>query len=295
VLAACRFDPNTPAAQPVGEPDAALAVSADAAVINPLPPLPGDRDGDGVPDATDNCPDLANAGQGDEDADLVGNACDNCPHVANANQADLLEIADEAAADGVGDACDPEPALPGNSIALFLPFDDATELAGWSFAGNTSRTVTGGSLVIDGRDLAIVWRDGLDARDAWVTTSAEYQTIDTTQRFRGATILSRFARSTDFGRGGGCGEMHDGLFGAQPFLDGVRFNGSGFNHVPFGSATVAAGHTEDYTAHGAAGTLIDCTVGDSDFVTDPGTLAGSGISFAVWGAKVAFRYLIVIR
>ena len=38
-----------------------------------------DRDGDGVPDATDNCPDAANAGQGDADHDGVGDACEVLP------------------------------------------------------------------------------------------------------------------------------------------------------------------------------------------------------------------------
>ena len=38
-----------------------------------------DRDADGVLDATDNCPDAANAGQGDSDKDGVGDACEVLP------------------------------------------------------------------------------------------------------------------------------------------------------------------------------------------------------------------------
>jgi hypothetical protein len=42
----------------------------------PDPPVPAsDRDGDGVADADDNCPDVANADQADDDRDGVGNAC----------------------------------------------------------------------------------------------------------------------------------------------------------------------------------------------------------------------------
>jgi hypothetical protein len=50
---------------------------------------PVDSDADGVPDASDNCPTVANAGQQDGGgglelpADGVGNACDNCVNASN--------------------------------------------------------------------------------------------------------------------------------------------------------------------------------------------------------------------
>lgn len=46
-----------------------------------------DSDGDGVPDASDNCPFVPNPGQSDADTDGYGDACDNCPMVSNPNQA----------------------------------------------------------------------------------------------------------------------------------------------------------------------------------------------------------------
>src|SRR6185312_9455071 len=105
----------------------------------------GDMDGDGVPDASDNCPSvfnpvrpMDNGMQPDVDADGVGDACDpcprdassttctgfdpndsdsdgvpnssdNCPDVANASQTD-------SDGDGKGDACDvcPNTANPGS-------------------------------------------------------------------------------------------------------------------------------------------------------------------------------------
>lgn len=58
-----------------------------------------DVDADGIFDADDNCPTVANGSQVDSDGDGLGNACDNCPTIANANQADGDN-------DDVGDLCD---------------------------------------------------------------------------------------------------------------------------------------------------------------------------------------------
>lgn len=69
--------------------------------------LAPDRDGDGVGDACDSCPDAANPDQQDADHDGVGDVCDSCPATANSDQKD-------ADHDGVGDACDncPQVANP---------------------------------------------------------------------------------------------------------------------------------------------------------------------------------------
>ena len=59
----------------------------------------GDDDGDGAPNAGDNCPQLPNPAQTDQDDDGIGDACDNCPAVANIDQTDTN-------GDGTGDACE---------------------------------------------------------------------------------------------------------------------------------------------------------------------------------------------
>ncbi len=45
------------------------------------PPPPSDTDGDGVPDATDNCDAVANTDQADADGDGQGDACDSTPPI----------------------------------------------------------------------------------------------------------------------------------------------------------------------------------------------------------------------
>ena len=73
------------------------------------PPAIIDRDGDGVIDVDDNCPDTPNPGQEDADGDGVGDVCDNCPDVANADQADTDM-------DGIGDVCDACPLDADNDL-----------------------------------------------------------------------------------------------------------------------------------------------------------------------------------
>jgi hypothetical protein len=96
----------------VAEWDAAVAppdLRAEILLANLARRCPlSDRDCDGIPNARDNCPSLANPGQADGDVDPdselpspdgVGDVCDNCPDRPNPDQLD-------ADRDGVGEACD---------------------------------------------------------------------------------------------------------------------------------------------------------------------------------------------
>lgn len=74
----------------------------------------------------------------DEDGDGVPDACDVCPHIAD-DQADRD-------GDGVGDACDPHPDDPIDHLAFFDPFTGPDDI--WKFRESTP-TYTGDDLDLD--------------------------------------------------------------------------------------------------------------------------------------------------
>jgi len=110
-----------------GPGDGPLAIDA---AIDAMLPTGMDRDGDGVANAQDNCPDLANADQGDEDADRLGDACDPCPIDASAADPD---------GDGVAGSCDPHPNTAGDKIAVFEGFHRALPDT-WRLIGSAVQT-----------------------------------------------------------------------------------------------------------------------------------------------------------
>lgn len=77
------------------QPDADDDMVGDACDVCPLnadtsncsPPDPNDLDGDGVPNASDNCPGMPNMDQADRDSDMIGDICDACPDESNLNGA----------------------------------------------------------------------------------------------------------------------------------------------------------------------------------------------------------------
>lgn len=98
--------------------------------------MPGDRDGDGVPDTSDNCPDVKNADQANDDGDARGNACDSCPFIAdNGTDTD---------GDGLADLCDPDP-MGTVHDAVWLQNDFAMALPA-SYAATSGWTATQGAL-----------------------------------------------------------------------------------------------------------------------------------------------------
>jgi hypothetical protein len=108
------------------------AAVVDAPIGDPTdtPDAQVDRDGDGVDDLIDDCPDTANPGQENEDGDRFGDVCDPCPIVADDNPPDTD-------GDQVADACDPRPMTPGDRIVTFEGFHNGIPAA-WVKVGTWS-------------------------------------------------------------------------------------------------------------------------------------------------------------
>jgi hypothetical protein len=77
----------------------------------------------------------------DEDLDGIDDACDVCPQLADAAQLDRD-------GDRVGDGCDPHPDEPRDQIAAFDPF--TSQRPEWTFPGSQP-TFTGDSMIGDAR------------------------------------------------------------------------------------------------------------------------------------------------
>ncbi len=130
------------------------------------PPVPdvlnSDDDADGVPDAVDNCPEVANVGQRDLDRDGVGDACDPDPRVPGSGAADfdrdgVPDVVDDCPRvydplqkdtdlDRIGDACDNCPSAfndtqtdaDGDGEGDACDLDDGAIYAVWSSRGHLS-------------------------------------------------------------------------------------------------------------------------------------------------------------
>jgi uncharacterized protein len=146
-----------PAQEALYEPNAYRSSDHDAVVIG----LILDADNDGVPDATDNCPNVANPNQENNDGDSLGDACDpdddndgdldandNCPFTANSDQANND-------GDSLGDACDPDDDndgdLDANDNCPFTANSDQANNDG-DLLGDACDPDDDNDLVLDGDD-----------------------------------------------------------------------------------------------------------------------------------------------
>jgi thrombospondin type 3 repeat protein/Big-like domain-containing protein len=100
--------------------------------IRSLADANADTDGDGVPDASDNCPSISNGGQGDSDGDGIGDACDSANDGNQDTDGDGLTNAAEVIigtsptnpdtdGDGINDGADAFPLDPSSNHSDSTP------------------------------------------------------------------------------------------------------------------------------------------------------------------------------
>ncbi len=310
LIAACKFDPagvtsddgdddviafdanpNAPDSTP-GAPDAAPADS-----------MPGDPDDDDdtVLDVDDNCPTIANTDQHDEDGDLVGDRCDNCPHVSNATQANTTETVP----DGVGDDCDPHPALA-DEIALFEPFKGTGAPAGWTAIGGTWTQAGDAVAQSETTDISVLYRPlATDWDDMIVEIAGTVGTVPPGTGGFGASYRSVgtivfFTAGTEIGTGFECLILDDANDNSQAVLFSARHADDGASSSSQTSAELGAGLAmgQNFRIQAAAdGTGVSCTLvrGTPVTLTDLDSTFTSGtVALRTNSMGASFRYVVVI-
>ncbi len=132
----CEPVADCPPNYPVGDTNQDCRVTCDDTNTCPDDPCPGidpatDRDGDCIPDDTDNCPDVYNPDQENRDGDAFGDACDQCPDVKSDENVEC-------------------PVIPGNECDTAYMFGDV-RLNSLNYPGNN----WGWGLLVDGEGVDV--------------------------------------------------------------------------------------------------------------------------------------------
>jgi len=137
---------------------ALAAVAGQEGTMTCVPPGSGrrvgiDRDGDGILDGDDNCPDTYNPDQKDTDGDGIGDVCDSCTQAANPSS--TTQNGGQAQADangnGYGDVCDADV----NNDGIVNAQDLAALRTAFGAVGESPSDLNGDGFV-NAQDLAIL-------------------------------------------------------------------------------------------------------------------------------------------
>jgi hypothetical protein len=235
----------------------------------------------------------------DEDGDLFPDDCDNCPGIANPGQEDLLEIKSGQPADGVGDACDPAPAITGDKIARFISFSAAGDAALIEpHAGSWG--VANGELAIDSTATQLY----ADASFA-VSPPARPYAVETHAAFdkfgNAATLSYNMGVFTNYRPGMGAagrGECEiDRVWNGTSHDDEV-LAGIGNGGIPQILASTHFGDGAGYVSRSILRpATLDCQffgdLADNAATSGSGVLTDGKIGFEVRGVAVRFQYVVV--
>ena len=246
-----------------------------------------DTDGDGVADASDNCPMVANADQHDHDGDGRGDACDLCPHINE-------PVDTDSDGDGIGDACDPRPMTAGDVRKLFIGFYAQSDTQGW--LGNTVWTVSNGVLTGGSTNVGLSY--------TYPTTQYQHAFVQTSvhlNQLAGATGSTSPAAILYNGDAGGtqyyaCEAALEMMSAKTVDATAVYPGTSNVTPQPW-TGTLAAGSDLMYTDSITGGTHT-CTVSQGNTKVTASQTAGANtgvVSLATANANVAYDYLWIVE
>ncbi|HUS30893.1 MAG TPA: thrombospondin type 3 repeat-containing protein, partial [Kofleriaceae bacterium] len=153
----------------------------------------------------------------DEDGDGIDDACDVCPHIADAAQLD-------SDGDSVGDVCDPEPTVGRQQLVMFDPFT-TLDPQRWTFVNDEH--VANDELVFDAiGGSREIYRPYTLAQD-WFIIGATTGTAGS-----GVQLIGLFTSAIAGGIGYYCEMYDDGVDTSTMFTfttDGTNFQHDGVN------------------------------------------------------------------
>jgi len=284
LLGGCSFELRPGAGVQIDGSTPLIDAPRDGTVID-APPSSPDIDLDGVLNAADNCPTVANANQRDHDDDDRGDACDVCPHLASAIHADND-------ADGIGDDCDPRPTQAGDTVAMWDGFYADSAALSWDKVG--AWTLAGGALRQTAMGINYIVVPGALPR-TFVQMAALVDNIAGTN-----STLGPFAGDTYPGttQSYGCLVQRDTLSTTvQTFVATASWvGGTGFTQVSW-PGMLAAGRTLVITEK-LAGTL-DCSVAQGTSVSTDSEAVGPtsgrpGIYMDDVSTRIDYLFIVAI-
>ena len=238
---------------------------------------PGDVDGDGVPNGSDNCMSVYNPQQYDEDGDGVGDICDPCPIGSGSQDSD---------ADGVPNECDPfnDSTMP-DTILVFEAFNGSpadssgTQFgSGWQYMGGAAHVTDAGPTT------GILWTD------AGKSNIGVYTRVTMTAKHMVPSIAGTFDHGDTTGFGIGCS---DTVNSSNGMIFAVTDTDSGNTIAPAPGAAWSLGSAYQVEQVRALNTTT-CYRDDGQTVGGTNSAASNGVGILVHQADASFDYVLIV-